>query len=58
MPLEIREMIVRTTLTGPSDEAAEKAMANHRAFAEPDIEYIIERCIERIAEMIREENEK
>lgn len=58
MSLEIREMIVRTTLTDASGEAVEKSKGNYPVLTETDIEYIIERCIERISEIIREENEK
>ncbi len=57
MSMEIREMIVRTTLTDSVGGKTEKIAANSHN-AETNTEHIIEQCVARIMEMIEEENEK
>ena len=51
-------MIIRTTLTDTTDGKAEKNLVNDCNATKIDTEYIIEQCIERIMDMIKEENEK
>lgn len=58
MSLEIREMILRTTLTDDSTKFNPKESGNGESRAEANINYIIAECVERIMERLREENER
>ena len=57
MALEIREMILRTTLVDPPANNSEKQHTDQSPSA-IDTEFIIAECLERLTAWLREENER
>ena len=58
MSLEIREMILRTTLIGSNDDGSMKKQPDNTSASETNTEYVIAECMERLMEWLREENER
>ena len=58
MSLEIREMILRTTLIDDIPDKGKEKQGGKEHETAVNTEYIIAECMERIMERIKEENER
>ena len=58
MSLEIREMILRTTLNDATGGSTGKKHEKIPSGPEANTEHIIAECIEKVMERLREENER
>lgn len=58
MSLEIREMIIRSTLTGADTITPEKKQRDNITPPETDTEHIVALCMERVTEWLRTEQER
>lgn len=53
MPIEIRELIIKATITDQSDKGKKKS-----AVSPDDKEEIISECVEQVVKIINERNER
>lgn len=58
MSLEIREMILRTTLNDATGGSTERTQKNSPSGSDTNTEHIIAECIAKVMERLREENER
>ena len=58
MALEIREMILRTTLIDETSGSAGKKQAANTPGSAINTEHIIAECMERLMEWLKEQNER
>ena len=56
MPIEIRELVIRTTVTGDDEAAA--SPSSRASAATPDRAALVAECVEQVMEILREQKER
>ncbi len=59
MPIEIRELVVRATILDPSEQNDKRSGSPEDDRNDGnDLEFLIEECVKRVMEQLRERNER